>query len=190
MRLSDFLKNSVRQIQYYPCLRPILGSVTAVIFFGQALYWSDKNDGGGWFWKTAEDWEKETGLTPDEQASARKNLKKIGVLKEDFRGLPRKLWFSLDLDRFEELVEAKFANDINIVPKCRFIASGNVGLLHPNMQDYVCPDSTMISDSYKGTKKHRLHTLDYIHKNTTTENKFNSIYDRNLRAARQFCEEE
>ncbi|MCE1227359.1 MAG: hypothetical protein LWW87_12900 [Geobacteraceae bacterium] len=143
MKLSDFLRRSVRQIQYYPALRPLLGSATATIFFGQALYWSDKTE-AGWFWKTQDDWQVETGLTPDEQSSARKKLKKIGVLKEEFRGIPRKLWFSLDLDRFEQLVEANFSNDINIIPNRRFIASDKAVLLLPTLPESIKPKSRTV----------------------------------------------
>lgn len=145
MKLSDFLRGSVRQIQYYPALRPLLGSVTATIFFGQALYWSDKTgDAQGWFWKTQDDWATETGLSPDEQTSARKKLRGIGVLREEFRGIPRKLWFRLDLDRFEELVEAEFGNDISIVPNCRFIATDKTGLLLPTLSESITPKSRII----------------------------------------------
>lgn len=143
MKLSDFLRRSVRQIQYYPSLRPLLGSVAATIFFGQALYWSDKT-GDGWFWKTQEDWQAETGLSPDEQATARKKLRAIGVLKEEFRCIPRKLWFSLDLNRFEELVEAEFSNDNSIVPNCRFIATDKTGLLLPAFPAAINRESRIV----------------------------------------------
>ncbi len=173
MKLSDFLRRSVRQIQYYPALRPLLGSVTATVFFGQALYWSDKT-ADGWFWKTQEDWKAETGLSPDEQTSARKRLRGIGVLKEEFRGIPRKLWFLLDLNRFEELVEAEFSNDITIVPNCRFIATDKTGLLLPtspesiNLKNRII-DSDLVntSDKLQASKKRDYNTR-LQHQITTT----------------------
>jgi len=107
MRLTDFLTGpAARQVQYYPKLVPILGSVTATIFFGQLLYWVGKEaDAGGWIFKSQAEISEETALTREEQESARKKLRDAGVLKEQKRGIPCRLWFLLDLDHVNDLWE-------------------------------------------------------------------------------------
>ena len=51
----------------------------------------------GWFWKTAAEWQRETGLSRREQDSARRRLRALGLLEEQRRGMPAKRWFRLDL---------------------------------------------------------------------------------------------
>jgi len=63
----------------------ITGSVTAALMLSQAFYWSKKGRKGhwdGWFFKSAGEWEVETGLTRREQESARKKLKKFDWWQE------------------------------------------------------------------------------------------------------------
>ena len=68
----------------------------------QAVYWATRTgENDGWFYKTQADWEAETGLSRYEQESARKALKERGILSEELRGLPAKLWFRINP---EELV--------------------------------------------------------------------------------------
>lgn len=107
MRLTDFLRGPAsRQVQYYPDLVPILGSVTATILFGQLLYWADKgSDPEGWVYKSQSEIKKETALTREEQESARKKLRDAGVLKEKKKGIPCRLWFLLDLEEINQLWE-------------------------------------------------------------------------------------
>lgn len=130
MKLHVFLRRNLRVVQFYPALRPLLGSASAVLFFGQALYWSDKTDNEyGWFWKTEEQWEDETSLSRREQETARRLLRQVGVLREEFRGIPRKLWFRLDLERFEQLAETYFSDEKacnnNIMHESAIIACTN-----------------------------------------------------------------
>lgn len=107
MRLTDFLSGpAARQVQYYPKLVPILGSVTATILFGQLLYWVGKEaDVDGWIFKSQAEISEETALTREEQESARKKLRDAGVLREQKKGIPCRLWFILDLDHVNDLWE-------------------------------------------------------------------------------------
>jgi hypothetical protein len=64
-----------------------LGS-NAGLMLAQGLYWTEHGaDQDGWFYKTQEQWEEETGLSVDEQATARRNLKKHALWDEDLRGV-------------------------------------------------------------------------------------------------------
>jgi hypothetical protein len=79
----------------------------AGIFCRQLLFWDGKGkDPLGFIWKTEEDWRNEVGLNRNAQRRARKTLKAKGVLEEEHRGVPRRLWFRLDLERLIELVGA------------------------------------------------------------------------------------
>jgi hypothetical protein len=52
----------------------------------------------GWFWKTRDEWLRETGLSRREQESARKALVMRGLLREARRGMPARMHYRLDLD--------------------------------------------------------------------------------------------
>jgi hypothetical protein len=51
----------------------LTGDIKAALFLNQCIYWSDKTKReDGFFYKTAEEWEEETGLSRTEQVGARK----------------------------------------------------------------------------------------------------------------------
>ena len=89
-------------VAFYPRLADLTGSVTAALLLGQCLYWTrtvmrQQPQRDGWFWKTAADWRRETGLSRREQDSARLRLRELGLLEEQRRGMPARRWFRLDL---------------------------------------------------------------------------------------------
>jgi hypothetical protein len=88
-----------RPIAFHRAFVTMSGSVTAALFLSQAVYWQNRMD--GWFWKTQEQWEEETGLTRREQESARNRLKDLGVIREERRGNPAKLFFTVDFERVQ-----------------------------------------------------------------------------------------
>lgn len=63
-------------------------------------------DASGWFWKTMEDWEKETGMKRREQETARKCLVGLKILEEKLTGIPAKLYFRVDVNRLGALLES------------------------------------------------------------------------------------
>lgn len=92
-----------RPVAYYPSLNKLTGSVTATIFLCQFVYWHGKGADPEWIYKTQAEIQEETGLSRREQETARRNLKEIGVLEEKYKGIPRKLYYRLDIDKFNEL---------------------------------------------------------------------------------------
>jgi hypothetical protein len=59
------------------------GSVNAALMLSQLVYWSRRtHDPDGWIYKTAKQWEEETGLTKEEQMSARKKLRLHQLVEE------------------------------------------------------------------------------------------------------------
>ena len=104
-KLTDLLK---RPIAFHRAFVPIAGSVHAALMLSQALYWSDRTkDDDGWFYKTAAEWEEETGMTRHEQDGARRKLKETGFWFEDLRGYPPKQHYRVD----QEILLSQFAEN-------------------------------------------------------------------------------
>ncbi|WP_186055619.1 hypothetical protein [Burkholderia gladioli] len=95
-------------VAFYLSLSQLAGSIPAGLLLSQSLYWTshgrdiDAND--GWFHKTHEQWQQETALTRAEQETARKRLRALGLLQEAYRGMPRRLWYRIDLARLGDLL--------------------------------------------------------------------------------------
>ncbi|MBD1864200.1 MULTISPECIES: hypothetical protein [Trichocoleus] len=96
MKISQLLEGIGNSIQFYPDLVPITGSHNATTFLGQLCYWTGKErKPDGWIYKTQEEWELETELSPKEQRVARKLLKERGLIEDRFIGIPRRLEYRL-----------------------------------------------------------------------------------------------
>ena len=89
-------------VAFYPRLADLTGSVTAALLLGQCLYWTrsvlrQQPQRDGWFWKTAAEWRRETGLSRREQDTARCRLRALGLLQEQRRGMPARRWYRVDV---------------------------------------------------------------------------------------------
>ena len=82
-------------VTFHRCLVPVAGGVTAALMLSQAIWLTDIVDpaSDGWFMCSQEQWTKETGLTRWEQETARRALRRAGLLVERRLGMPAKLWF-------------------------------------------------------------------------------------------------
>ena len=77
--------------------------ITGALMLSQAIYWCERtSDEDGWFWKTAEEWEDETGLTYREQATARKRLRGFPFWEEKRKSSPARMYFRVDMDALYE----------------------------------------------------------------------------------------
>lgn len=99
-----------RPIAYQPAFSQLrAGKVksgpTAAVLLSQFVYWHNRMD-GEWMYKTREDIKKETGLSRDEQETARKRLIALGVLQEELRGVPATLHYKINSERLEQLLLA------------------------------------------------------------------------------------
>ncbi|MFG3398686.1 hypothetical protein [Streptomyces parvus] len=95
MQLQEIAGDAVA---FYPAFRKVLGlNAAATQFLSQAVYWTERTD-DGWFYKTTEEWNEELGLTLEEVKGARKKLKSIGLLTEQRKGIPAKLYYKVDTD--------------------------------------------------------------------------------------------
>jgi hypothetical protein len=106
MKLSDAIRDIGRPVAFYPGLKKLTNSTTATILLCQFLYWTDKTL-DGWFWKSCEQLEEETGLTRDEQETARKKLKANGLMQERLeRADANKMYFKINLDELNSQWES------------------------------------------------------------------------------------
>lgn len=89
-----------RPIAFHRPLAGVAGGVLPALMLSQALYWTKRtSDNEGWFWKTQDQWEEETGMGRREQETARARLRQTRFWQEERRGLPGKMYFKVDLDR-------------------------------------------------------------------------------------------
>lgn len=104
MSFSQHLRQLGQPIAYYPQLAKPLGGVTAAIFFGQIFFWQDKTTNPLGVYKTQAEIELETGLSRREQETARKKLVERGILIETHKRLEHRIYFKLDLAKFDALM--------------------------------------------------------------------------------------
>lgn len=157
MRPSDLMLDFGHPVAYYPGLVKSMGSPHAVIFFSQIFYWQDKTRSEIGVHKTREAIEGETGLTFEQQATARKQLVSRGVLIETHKRLEHKVYFRIDCDRLDEIVSEN--NVISRNRESRFREEGNTDL-----GKEVIPSSRTRETPRRGSGK-----ADFDHTEITTE---------------------
>ncbi len=104
MKPSDLVRDFGNPVAYYPGLVKHLGSVNAVVLFCQLFYWTGKEASELGIFKTTEDIERETGLTYEEQLTARKKLKRRGILHETNKRLEHRIYYRIDTNRLDEVM--------------------------------------------------------------------------------------
>jgi hypothetical protein len=95
-----------RVVSYHPIYAKAFGSVQAAIFLSQGFFWQFEAehitfktiDGKAFFDKTVAQWHEATGLTEEQQKTARKTLIQHGVVREKKAGSPAKLYYFVDLE--------------------------------------------------------------------------------------------
>ena len=180
MTPSESLRMLGRPIAYHPKLAKLFGSVNAAILFGQLVYWSDKTSHELGIYKTAEQIEEETGLSPREQKTAREKLVKLKVLTETHKRLEHRLYFKINFAAYDDLVLQYLDKSDKESPENPDENSGNdqLGITETRKRNSGIDKSAVrevtnelsaeqqIGDSYKGT-------LDYnnrlLHKTTTKD---------------------
>lgn len=101
--LKDLLK---RPVAYHRVLAEIGGGACAGLMLSQAWYWTPRG-AEGWFYKSMEEWEEETGLTRTEQETARRRLSERGLLEEKRAGMPARLYFKVNTEKMLSLIAEK-----------------------------------------------------------------------------------
>lgn len=93
-------------IAYQQGLVMIFDSPAVGLFLYQLLYWQDKTyKKSGWFYKTTEEIERETGLSRYNQETAIRILVRFGVIEFSLKGrVPRTRHFRVNMERLQELI--------------------------------------------------------------------------------------
>jgi len=103
-----------RPIAFYRFFADIGGGAMPGLFLSQTWYWSQRTtDEDGWFYKTQDEWQEETALTRREQETCRRTLKLLGILEEERRGIPARLYYRINVDKVAELVHSRMAESAN-----------------------------------------------------------------------------
>jgi hypothetical protein len=96
-----------RPVAFHPALVPMLGGPDEALFVSQLLYWDGKGSAPArWIYKTQAEWKHEIGLSRHRLRRARRRLKELGVLEERLAGMPRRLYYRLDLSALAALAGA------------------------------------------------------------------------------------
>ena len=140
MSALEVMRSIGRPIAYHPALARYVGGVNAAIFLCQLIYWDERTDNEDLgIYKTADEWESETGLTYREQAGARKKLRDLGLLTETNQRLQHRIYYKLERaafnalmrsissgnSEFREPTDAHFPNDENAIGEQPKAQSGN-----------------------------------------------------------------
>lgn len=107
----DVLKTFGNPIAYHPAIAKHTGSVTSAIFLCQLIYWDGKGKSELGTYKTADEWQSETGLSYREQATARKKLRDLGLLIETHQRLIHRIYYKLDHSVFNNFIKTIFESE-------------------------------------------------------------------------------
>ncbi len=102
---SKFLRTVGRCVGYYPLIAMALGSVKTGIFICQLLYWQERGEKGEWIYKSRKQMEEETGLSREEQDTAKRLLKRLKIIETKRAGIPATTHYKIDFDRFDEVID-------------------------------------------------------------------------------------
>jgi hypothetical protein len=118
--LLKFTSSTV--IAFHPFYGKITGSATHGLLLSQFSYWSSSReaDQDGWFSKTQEEINNDTQLSRKEQESGRKALKALGLLEEQKRGIPSRIYYKINFDLLVELIGESEESEAKslILPVC------------------------------------------------------------------------
>lgn len=93
-------------IAFHRVFATVCKSAMAGLFLSQAYYWTGKSHKeDGWFYKTGIEWEEEVGMSRREIETSRRELKSLGLIEEDKRGVPCRVFYRVNLDCLMELIE-------------------------------------------------------------------------------------
>lgn len=133
-----------RVVTYHPVFARALKSVPAAVMLSQAYFWQESAhykeiktiDGREFFSKTAVEWYESTGVTDEQQATARAILRNSGFWFEKRTGTPAKLYFHVDIDRLISVISRFLKTGIPVsgsagkskpgLPGCNSGTSGNL----------------------------------------------------------------
>lgn len=122
MILKELLR---RPIAFHRVFVDITDSVNAALFLSQACYWSEVTD-WDWFYKTQQEWQKETGLTRHEQDAVRRKLVQLEVMEEVRQGVPARMFYRVKAENIADLIATFRQSSLSINQQSSLPNSGNL----------------------------------------------------------------
>jgi hypothetical protein len=111
---------SDKPVAYHPDLARAFGGVKNAVMLSQLIYWTfnptTQKREGKWFYKSAAEFETETGLTANEQATARRDLTEAGAIECDRKGIPPRVWYRVT-NGFVDKLAAYYQTGERFIPK-------------------------------------------------------------------------
>lgn len=129
--------------------------ITGALLLSQAVYWSRRSGNDtGWFFKTQAEWEEETGLRRAEQETARKRLLTLGVMDEDRKGIPAKLYYRVNFEKLEQLLSPRLTSKQDCgIPANKDAANSQTGSLESGAPDCGIPANRIAKKSQTKLRK-------------------------------------
>lgn len=109
----NIIKVLDRPIAFQRPLVDLVGSITGALFLSQAIYWQNRAAEDGWWWKTAEQWKEETGMTRSELETARAACIKAGLLQVSRSGMPCRTFYRVNAEALQKSLELLGGQDCN-----------------------------------------------------------------------------
>ena len=107
MKLTDFLRDVGQPMPYYPSLARLIG-VKECVLLCRLIWWHGRQaDPDGWIFKTRDELSDETGLSHEEQATARKKLRAQGLIAEREERLRHKHFYRVEFAALDSLWEVQ-----------------------------------------------------------------------------------
>lgn len=114
-----------KTVSYNSLFAKAIRNVPAAVFLSQAIFWQEKAkfknaldtieiDGEVYFAKTGAEWFDETGLTSEQQKTARKCLCALAILKEKRAGVPAKMYFRIDIESLVSGISAYLNTGLSV----------------------------------------------------------------------------
>lgn len=101
-----------RVVAYKVLLAHAIGGVTAGLLASQMWFWANtpsvRHD-GDWFAITQDEITDQTALTRHESDAARRRLRELGILEEQRKGVPARIWYRLNKERLVEVIRGYLA---------------------------------------------------------------------------------
>jgi hypothetical protein len=108
MRLTDFLSGLEHGFFVYADLAPITRDLATTVLLTQFAFWDDSPEAkanGGWFAKSFDEIYARTLITRRDLERARAHLRGLGVLEEQTKGVPARLYYRLNKPRLDAVWE-------------------------------------------------------------------------------------
>ncbi|NLW47402.1 MAG: hypothetical protein GXY86_08710 [Firmicutes bacterium] len=119
MGIAQNLINIGRPVAFHPAIKKVAKTTNATLLLCQLLYWSDKTDSG--IIKDSNDIRNETGLSVQEQRTARRILVENDLIEEKHLRLTHNIEFKVKMDvlnkRWEEVQDMSIEEALRYTPQ-------------------------------------------------------------------------